>query len=77
MSTAANFDLASIPDRIQFEVQRAIQRSIKGVKYFLTSGPTLESTPKDVLISRGTATTRTRARHSAQESQTGRHGSPH
>src|SRR5579863_6208048 len=40
MSTAANFDLASIPDRIQSEVQRAIQRSIKGVEYFSTSGPT-------------------------------------
>ncbi len=37
----AGFDLASIPERIQSEVQRAIQRSIKGVEYFSTSGPSL------------------------------------
>ena len=29
----------SIPERIQSEVQRAIQRSIKGVEYFASSGP--------------------------------------
>ena len=34
-------DLASIPDRIQSEVQRAIQRSIKGVEYIASSGPSL------------------------------------
>jgi hypothetical protein len=39
MSTAANFDLASIPDRIQSEVQRAIQRSIKGGRIFLDIWP--------------------------------------
>src|SRR5213075_3300113 len=54
MSAPAALDMASIPDRIQSEVQRAIQRSIKGVEYFSTSGPTLGSTPKDVLLSRGT-----------------------
>ena len=54
MNTAATLDLASISERIQTEVQRAIQRSIKGVEYFSTSGPTLGSTPKDVLHSRGT-----------------------
>jgi len=48
------FDLASIPERIQSEVQRAIQRSIKGVEYISTSGPSLGSTPKDVLSVRGT-----------------------
>src|SRR6476660_5461385 len=47
-------DFASISDRIQAEVQRAIQRSIKGAEYFSTSGPALGSTPKDLLISRGT-----------------------
>ncbi len=41
MSAAAPLDLASIPDRIQSEVQRAIQRSIKGVEYFASSGPSL------------------------------------
>ena len=54
MSSAATLDLASIPERVQSEVQRAIQRSIKGVEYFSTSGLALGSTPKDVLHSRGT-----------------------
>src|SRR5437763_12937272 len=47
-------DLAELPDRIQSEVQRAIQRSIKGVEYFSTTGPSLGSTPKDILHVRGT-----------------------
>lgn len=47
-------DVGSISERIQSEVQRTIQRSIKGVEYFSTSGPTLGSTPKDVLNVRGT-----------------------
>src|SRR6185312_12088588 len=54
MNAPAGLDLASIPERIQAEVQRAIQRSIKGVEYFQTSGPTLGSTPKDIIHSRGT-----------------------
>ena len=54
MNAPAGLDLADIPERIQSEVQRAIQRSIKGVEYFSTSGPALGSTPKDVLLSRGT-----------------------
>jgi polyhydroxyalkanoate synthase len=41
-------------DRIQTEVQRTIQRSIKGVEYFASSGPVLGSTAKDVLSVRGT-----------------------
>jgi polyhydroxyalkanoate synthase len=51
---SATVDLASIPDRIQQEVQRAIQRSIKGAEYFATSGPTVGLTPRDLLRSRGT-----------------------
>jgi polyhydroxyalkanoate synthase len=47
-------DIAAIPERIQTELQRAIQRSIKGVEYFASSGPALGSTPKDLLLSRGT-----------------------
>jgi polyhydroxyalkanoate synthase subunit PhaC len=35
-------------------VKRAVQRSIKGVKYFPTSGPTLGSMPKNLLHSRST-----------------------
>jgi polyhydroxyalkanoate synthase len=54
MSSPMALDLASNPERVRTEVQRAIQRSIKGVEYFSTSGPALGSTPKDVLISRGT-----------------------
>jgi polyhydroxyalkanoate synthase len=54
VSAPAGLDLMSIPDRIQFEVQRAIQRSIKGVEYFSTSGPSLGSTPKDILHVRDT-----------------------
>jgi polyhydroxyalkanoate synthase len=57
MSAAAGLDLASIPDRIQSEVQRAIRRSIssiKGVEYISSSGPALGSTPKDILQARGT-----------------------
>ena len=54
MSASAGLDLASIPERIQSEVQRAIQRSIKGVEYIASSGPALGSTPKDILHVRGT-----------------------
>src|SRR3977135_2919888 len=53
-NAAAGLDLADIPDRIQSEVQRAIQRSIKGVEYIASSGPSLGSTPKDILRVRGT-----------------------
>src|SRR6187401_2256983 len=51
---SGGLDLAGIPERIQSEVQRAIQRSIKGVEYFASSGPSLGSTPKDILAVRGT-----------------------
>ena len=54
MSSPATPDLASISQRVQTEVQRAIQRSIRGVEYFSTSGQALGSTPKDILHSRGT-----------------------
>ena len=54
MNAAVGLDILSIPDRIQSEVQRAIQRSIKGVEYFASSGPSLGSTPKDILHARGT-----------------------
>jgi polyhydroxyalkanoate synthase len=54
MNAPSGLDLASIPERIQSEVQRAILRSIKGAEYFSTSGPSLGSTPKDMLHARGT-----------------------
>src|ERR1700682_2071225 len=52
--SVAGLDLAAIPARIQSEVQRAIQRSIKGGEYIASSGPSLGSTPKDILAVRGT-----------------------
>jgi polyhydroxyalkanoate synthase len=54
MSSQSEPGLASIPERIQLEVQRAIQRSIKGVEYFSTSGPTLGCTPRELVRNRGT-----------------------
>jgi polyhydroxyalkanoate synthase subunit PhaC len=54
MGTVAELDFSAISQRVQSEVQRAIQRSIKGVDYFSTSGPSLGLTPKDLLRSRGT-----------------------
>jgi polyhydroxyalkanoate synthase len=54
MNATAQLDITQIGDRIQSEVNRAIQRSIKGVEYFSTSGPTLGLTPKDIIHSRGT-----------------------
>ena len=54
MSALSSFDVESMSERIHSEVQRAIQRSIKGVEYFASSGPVLGSTPKDVLSVRGT-----------------------
>jgi polyhydroxyalkanoate synthase len=46
MNAPAGLDLASISERVQSEVQRAIQRSIKGVEYIASTGPSLGSTPK-------------------------------
>ena len=43
MNAPAGLDLADIPDRIQSEVQRAIQRSIKGVEYIASAGPALDN----------------------------------
>jgi len=54
MNKPAGLDFAAIPERIQTEVQRAIQRSIKGVEYIASSNPTPGHTPKDVILSRGT-----------------------
>ena len=53
-NAAAVPDIAQVGERIQTEVQRAIQRSIKGVEYFASSGPALGSTPKDIILSKGT-----------------------
>jgi polyhydroxyalkanoate synthase len=44
----------SIASRIQSEVDRAIQRNIKGLEYFTSPAPAVGLTPKDVMVSRGT-----------------------
>jgi polyhydroxyalkanoate synthase len=41
-------------DSARVEFERAMQRNLKGLEYFQTSGPALGATPKDVLIERGT-----------------------
>ncbi|HEY0383241.1 MAG TPA: alpha/beta fold hydrolase [Candidatus Elarobacter sp.] len=41
-------------ERIQDEVQRAIQRSLKGLDYLASPAPAVGPTPKDVLLDRGT-----------------------
>ena len=47
-------DAAEMSERINAEIQRTIQRSIKGVEYISSSGPSLGSTPKDIIYSKGT-----------------------
>lgn len=47
---------ASVADRINQEVQRAIQRNIKGVEYFTSTAPPMGVTAKDVVLTRGTMT---------------------
>ena len=54
MSASASLDLASIPERIQSEVERAIQRNIKGVEYFRVVGPPLGLDAKGRAAQRGT-----------------------
>ena len=55
-STAASAQTAdsSIASRVRAEIERAIQRNIKGLQYLTSSPPTLGLTPKDVIYSRGT-----------------------
>ena len=38
MSASGEFNVASIPERIQSKVQRAIQRSVKGLEYISSAG---------------------------------------
>ena len=40
--------------RVRAEVERAIQRNIKGLEYFASPAPALGTTPKDLLHKRGT-----------------------
>ncbi len=45
---------AGLLERSAVEFERALQRNIKGLGYFASPAPVLGSSPKDVLISRGT-----------------------
>jgi poly[(R)-3-hydroxyalkanoate] polymerase subunit PhaC len=54
MSSAESAADSSIGTRVREEVQRTIQRSIKGLNYFLSDDPALGQTPKDVIYKRGT-----------------------
>jgi len=54
MSSGAGTAEASIAERVRAEVQRTIQRSIKGLNYFLSDDPPLGLTPKETIYQRGT-----------------------
>jgi polyhydroxyalkanoate synthase subunit PhaC len=54
VSTAAPQEAAAIGERVRGEVERALQRNIKGVEYFSLPKPSVGTTPKDVLNVRGT-----------------------
>ncbi len=54
MSSAAVAAEPSIADRVRAEVQRTLQRSIKGLNYFLSDDPAIGLTPKDTIYQRGT-----------------------
>ena len=46
--------MSATADRIAGEVERAIQRSIKGLEYFASPAPVVGHTPKEVILERGT-----------------------
>lgn len=47
-------DASSVATRIQQEVERAIQRNLKGLEYLSSSAPTMGRTPRDLVHKRGT-----------------------
>jgi len=44
----------TVESRVRAEIERTIQRSIKGLEYISTGDPAVGITPKDVIFSRGT-----------------------
>ncbi|MEP6871373.1 MAG: hypothetical protein ABI939_05925, partial [Anaerolineaceae bacterium] len=50
--TQAPSSSATIEDRVRSEVERTIQRGIKGLEYIATGDPAVGATPKDVIYSR-------------------------
>jgi polyhydroxyalkanoate synthase len=52
--TATEAGQESVADRIAAEVERAIQRNVKGLGYISAPAPSVGTTPKDVIYKRGT-----------------------
>jgi polyhydroxyalkanoate synthase len=52
--TAAQVVEQTLAQRIQSEVDRAIQRNIKGLEYLASPAPAVGLTPKDIIYRRGT-----------------------
>jgi polyhydroxyalkanoate synthase len=53
-ATATEPGQESVADRIAAEVERAIQRNVKGLGYISAPAPSVGTTPKDVIYKRGT-----------------------
>ncbi len=53
MSTSAG-PVDELATRVRTEVERAIQRGIKGVEYFASAGPQSPGMPRDILYEKGT-----------------------
>lgn len=49
-----NAETASLASRIQTELDRTLQRSIKGLEYLSSGGPAVGATPRDLIHQRGT-----------------------
>ncbi len=54
MTVTPNASFPDVAGRVEAEIQRAIQRSIKGVEHIGSAAPVMGVTPKDTLVSRGT-----------------------
>jgi polyhydroxyalkanoate synthase len=54
VSAAAERDQTVLAERVRLEVERTIQRSLKGLEYFGSPAPVVGHTPKDVIYEQGT-----------------------
>ncbi|MBI5948880.1 MAG: alpha/beta fold hydrolase [Chloroflexi bacterium] len=54
MASAATQTEAEVESRVRKEVERTIQRGIKGLEYISTGDPAVGLTPKDVIYQKGT-----------------------
>ncbi len=54
MTTAPELDRKSLGDRVREEVERSLQRGVKGLQYLSADAPDVGMTPKDEIYSRGT-----------------------